>query len=929
MPREMEHSKRGKRREHGAPSARLEERLPEHIDIDSSSVRGTISTSRTYKKDPDKVGATSITDKHHVTETRDSRRRFPRIQADQPADAIKAGDRFDMPDCDPVLDDSVRTKDARETSGNTKRRYRLKFAQEEATPQHKQRQVKYQGRYLKDKPGVAADKPGEISQCKGNAAVEKFPGNRTIPSKKASSAKAQGRLIQSKKTKRRLMFEDGAKQKKQHSRGAAAALPVKAGVNAALHQAHKKVQESEHENVGVEAAHKGGKMAERGIRSLHRRKQSASRRKAGMSKLKQKGARLNTKAAKQATQQTVAKAKTVSRAAQKRRIRRQYAKAAREAGKAARRAKMAGSAAKSTAGFIRRHPAAFLVILLIALVVIVIVTVVSAFSGVASEGTGAVMATSYLAPDGDIDAAELAYTEWETDLQIEINNVESARPGYDEYRYSVDDIGHGAHELMAYLTAVAEDFRFAGIEADLRGIFDEQYQLTYSEETETRTETRTIEAGEAIGQVRTTAYCHCSICNGKWAGEPTASGVMPKASHTIAVDANNPIVPMGTKLVINGVIYTVEDTGSLNANNSDIDIFFNTHAEAMAWGRQNHTAYLAEGSGNTLEVTTTYEVRILNVTLAARSFTDVIWARLDEEQMERYNLLVRVKGNRQYTGSPFDFNWLHYVADGYGWRAYNGGKDLHKGMDIVVASGTEIIAAHGGTVTFAGNSGDYGLVVFIEGEKNVETRYAHCSEILVAEGQSVAEGDTIARVGNTGSASASHLHFEVLKNGQHLNPLYFAITNDDGSSYVPPGSPGGVGIPDYPGAPMDNARFAAMMEEAQKHLGKPYVFGASGPNSFDCSGFVSYVLSQSVYPGFGRTTAQGLYNICTPVSKANAQPGDLIFFTGTYNAGRPVTHVGIFIGNGQMIHAGKPVQYSSIDTPYWTSHFYSFGRLPG
>ncbi len=77
----------------------------------------------------------------------------------------------------------------------------------------------------------------------------------------------------------------------------------------------------------------------------------------------------------------------------------------------------------------------------------------------------------------------------------------------------------------------------------------------------------------------------------------------------------------------------------------------------------------------------------------------------------------------------------------------------------------------------------------------------------------------------------------------------------------------------------------------------------------------------------GRTTAQGLYNMSTPVSRENARPGDLIFFTGTYSAGTPVTHIGIYIGNGQMIHAGDPVQYASIDTSYWQQHFYAFGRL--
>jgi cell wall-associated NlpC family hydrolase len=128
---------------------------------------------------------------------------------------------------------------------------------------------------------------------------------------------------------------------------------------------------------------------------------------------------------------------------------------------------------------------------------------------------------------------------------------------------------------------------------------------------------------------------------------------------------------------------------------------------------------------------------------------------------------------------------------------------------------------------------------------------------------------------------------------------------------------------------MDDARFASMMAEAQRHLGKPYVFGAAGPDSFDCSGFVSYVLARSTHPGFGRTTAWGIYNICTPVSRTNARPGDLIFFTETYNAGVPTSHIGIYIGNGQMIHAGDPVQYTSIDTPYWTQHFYAFGRLSG
>ena len=129
-------------------------------------------------------------------------------------------------------------------------------------------------------------------------------------------------------------------------------------------------------------------------------------------------------------------------------------------------------------GFVKRHPIAFLIILLIALLLIIIVTVVSSFSNIAANGAGAVMASSYLAPDSDIDNAELAYTEWETDLQIEINDSERTHPGYDEYRYSVDDIGHGPYELMAYLTTMYNDFSFPGIEADLRSSISSTSSLT-------------------------------------------------------------------------------------------------------------------------------------------------------------------------------------------------------------------------------------------------------------------------------------------------------------------------------------------------------------------------------------------------------------------------------------------------------------------
>ena len=132
---------------------------------------------------------------------------------------------------------------------------------------------------------------------------------------------------------------------------------------------------------------------------------------------------------------------------------------------------------------------------------------------------------------------------------------------------------------------------------------------------------------------------------------------------------------------------------------------------------------------------------------------------------------------------------------------------------------------------------------------------------------------------------------------------------------------------DVPPEALEDEVFAAMLKEAEKYLGYPYVWGGSSPStSFDCSGFVSWVINHSGW-NVGRLGAQGLCNICTPVSSANARPGDLIFFKGTYDT-PGVSHVGIYVGNGMMIHCGSPISYASINTSYWQQHFYTFGRLP-
>ena len=669
---------------------------------------------------------------------------------------------------------------------------------------------------------TSARRKAERADGKLEKAREKLPTRRRVRVKKTPDPDTG-------KVKRALHFEKEVKTRRQHLKGPVPLRPVKAVGNTAVRYGHKKLFEVEEENVGTKAAHRTEMAAEGVARSAYRFVKTRPYRR--VAKLQHKSMKANVRLSYQKAlhDNPQLKKNLLARMWQKQKIKRQYAKAAREAKRTGKTVKQAASAAgkvaQAVAGFVRRHPVLCVSIALLLLLLFFIMAAFSSCSNMAGGGMSAIFMSSYTAADTDIDNAELAYREWETDLQFQVDNAESDYPSYDEYWYSVDDIAHNPYELMAYLTAKHQDFTFAEVEADLRAIFAEQYQLTFIPEVETR--------------------------------------------------YNDP-------------------------DDSDDDGDYEP-----------------------------YDWHILHVTLTARSFTDAVAGRMDTDQREHYDLLMETRGNRQYTLSPFDFDWIPYISCYYGWRVHpiTGARDNHRAVDIAVAQNTEILAAHDGVVTTATWHDSYGNYISLDDGNGLVTKYAHCAALLVSQGQEVKQGDVIAKVGSTGDSTGPHLHFEVIKDGVYLNPLFFSETIDDGTGGAAPGTPGGPDFPEYPGTPMGNGDFAALMEEAQKHLGKPYVFGASGPDTFDCSGFVSYVLSHSTHPGFGRTNAQGIYNQCTPVSPANAQPGDLIFFSGTYSTPNATSHIGIYIGNGQMIHAGSPVQYASINSSYWQEHFYAFARL--
>ena len=340
------------------------------------------------------------------------------------------------------------------------------------------------------------------------------------------------------------------------------------------------------------------------------------------------------------------------------------------------------------------------IILGIALLVMIFAGMFSSCTAMFNAGGQMMVGTSFTAEDEDILGTEEDYTDMENDLREKIDNIESTHPGYDEYRYHLDEIGHNPYELAAYLTVKYEAYTREQVQAEIARLFEEQYELKLETIVEQRSTTTT-----------------------------------------------NP-----------------------------------------------------DGSTST----TYYNYYILDVTLVNKGLGTVIDSSgLTDDQKKRYEVILELMGNRP---------------------------------DIF---GDDIYATPGG-----GSTGEY-------------TDY------------------------------------------------------------------------DIPGEALTDTAFANMIQEAEKYLGYPYVWGGSSPStSFDCSGFVSWVINNCGNGwSVGRQTANGLKNLCDIIPPSEAKPGDLIFFQGTY-ATTGASHVGIYVGNGMMIHCGNPISYASVESSYWQEHFYCYGRIP-
>lgn len=394
--------------------------------------------------------------------------------------------------------------------------------------------------------------------------------------------------------------------------------------------------------------------------------------------------------------------KKTTKAVQKRQLKREYAKAKTAADKGKSIGTASSKAVRGAAGkvkevalnLIKHNTGAIVALLFIGLMAVAVLSVATTLSGALSSAGGAFVSSTYLGSDDEITATNNAYEEKERQLQAQIDNIESTYPGYDEYRYQVDEISHDPFALASYLTVKYQSYKKADVESEIDRLFREQFELT-------------LNATQEIRQRQ---------------------------------------------------VIEVDDTVS----------------------------------------TEDYTVNILEVTLKNKGLDMPIGNSLNAEALALYRAYQATCGNRPY------------LFEGY-----------------ISSSGT------GG-----------------------------------------------------------------------------------GMSY------------DIPPEALSDIRFKNMIDEAKKYLGYPYVWGGDRPStSFDCSGFVSYVINNCGNGwNIGRNSAESLRGLCTFVSPSQAKPGDLIFFEKTYNT-PGASHVGIYVGDGMMIHCGNPIQFASIETNYWKNHFLCFGRL--
>lgn len=485
------------------------------------------------------------------------------------------------------------------------------------------------------------------------------------------------------------------------------------------------------------------------------------------------------------------------------------------------------------------------------------------------SGVG-VSVVSYQSSVEDIEAAESHLNSLEEDLLAQVRNLETNYPGYYSYRYNVDDIGHNAYDLANYLNAAYPGFTYdSSMEAVIDSLFSQMYEVQLIEQPDT--------------------------------------------------------------------LY---------------------HWNSEKWNETTQSY----GDWDTEDITHLY------IEVSRKPIHDIVYPGMTNVQQQMYEVYQSTGGLIQCFSSPFETNWMESITRNYGtnYNPQNGLTENHSGIDVSVPLNTSVYAACTGTVTASGWDDTFGYYVYITDENGNQIRFSHLTSPLVSVGSSVTKSTVIAYAGATGTecGGESEIHIETLdKTGSYRNPIFMiSCLNRDISSTATTGfgssesgantmtlnmtdtssgtggsGSGGTGGGGYTptsqnredwGLPetYDDPEIENLVSYAEQFLGMPYVLGGSSPSGMDCCNFVSYVLRNSGYYDTPQRGVDGLYSICYEVD--DPQPGDLVFFVNTTGKGPNIlSHVGLYIGNGVMIHCGNPCKYGNVNSSYWQQYFKCYARL--
>ena len=620
------------------------------------------------------------TDFSGETEENVKRKRLPQRTADSETDQKVSEDVEGVDSARGVSEHSARMEGIRgHPSGSA-----YTEAAAEVNHNRKKKQVQTYSRKQREKQAVTQRREGEAEkensrfQRNHQAAEQSMEGFREEIKEKTK--REQLHKEQRKKVSR-LAFGD---ENDGMVRGVGMGISkraISAAAGSAAVYLHGKGHEAEEDNAAVEGSHRAELMAENALRHAMNRtnrgvRKRSSRWQENPADAVTKG-RLQFEAVQEAAKSTgrqaaemeQAKTSAIRRFWQKQRYKKAYQAAKNGEKTAAETMQITqtvfAKVKRAAAAVIGRNKGIFGALAAMVLLFVLIATSLSSCGASLQGATSSIAGTTYASTDEDIYAVENAYAALEDALNSQINSIESRHSGYDEYRYQVDEISHNPYQLISYFTAKYGEFTYEQVKDEVEEIFRQQYSISTEDTRETVTETKTVRVGESLGQVVTSGYCSCAICCGVWAGGPTASGVYPTANHTIAVDANNPFVPMGTKVVMNGVEYVVEDTGAFAQYGVQFDVYYDAHASALAHGHQTWEAYIADDNGSQeVEVTSTREVNRLDVTMTNHNLDAVLRSRMDENEEKRYDLYNTTYGNRNYL---FDVNTLPGGAGGFGY----------------------------------------------------------------------------------------------------------------------------------------------------------------------------------------------------------------------------------------------------------------------